>query len=400
MVGAVALVTVATGVVGMPVSASTPDDAAQKAADEIVAARNEANAAADAMFNAESSLDSLEVDKQRLAGDVDALTTQVEELRVLVADVAVERFTESGTFGIPVLTDTRAPTDQLLGISFATLIIDDSTVSFDDFEASQAELDAARTELDRTESNLKAQRERLNKLQAAAEAKVVQLREIESKRLQDDAVRAALVAKQQEKARQAEEQARREAEANRDSVDAETAQQVANQSGSDGYDASETAPEPVQGQLSGSVAGGRTGQTGLGSDPTVAIGGLVCPVAGTSAYGDTWGDPRSGGRRHEGVDMLAATGTPLQAVTSGTAVHRLNALGGITVSLYGDNGDRYYYAHLSAFEGEPGRVAAGQIIGYVGDSGNAIGTPHLHFEVHPAGGLAVNPYPTVVAAGC
>ena len=78
---------------------------------------------------------------------------------------------------------------------------------------------------------------------------------------------------------------------------------------------------------------------------------------------------------------------------------RSNTLGGITISLMGDSGNRYYYAHLSAYEGAGGRVTQGQLIGYVGATGNASG-PHLHFEFRPNNGVPVNPYPSVKAAGC
>ena len=99
--------------------------------------------------------------------------------------------------------------------------------------------------------------------------------------------------------------------------------------------------------------------------------------------------------------MLAPTGTPLQAVVSGFLTHNAaQVLGGITVSLVGDNGNRYYYAHLSGYEGVAGRVEQAQIIGYVGDSGNAVGVPHLHFEIRPNHGVPVNPTPSVRLAGC
>ncbi|MDQ3389753.1 MAG: M23 family metallopeptidase [Actinomycetota bacterium] len=122
-------------------------------------------------------------------------------------------------------------------------------------------------------------------------------------------------------------------------------------------------------------------------------------MRGSSAYADTFGAPRSGGRSHEGVDMLASTGTTLVAVTSGYAEFAQNSLGGNAVRLSGDNGDYYYYAHLDSFAGSSRHVSAGEVVGYMGSTGNT-DVPHLHFEVHPGGGPAINPTPTVRAAGC
>ena len=123
---------------------------------------------------------------------------------------------------------------------------------------------------------------------------------------------------------------------------------------------------------------------------------MVCPVQGAVAYADTWGAPRSGGRRHEGVDMMAAQGTPLVAVDSGSVQFKTTPLGGNSIWLTANSGNRYFYAHLSAWEGSSRPVTKGEVIGYVGETGNAY-TPHLHFEVHPGGGVAVNPYPYVRA---
>jgi len=129
----------------------------------------------------------------------------------------------------------------------------------------------------------------------------------------------------------------------------------------------------------------------------VATGAGACPVGGATAFVNDWGAPRSGGRTHQGTDMFATTGTPLVAVVNGVIRHDLDDLGGIGVWLDGSDGVSYYYAHLSRWEGDDRVVARGEIIGYVGDTGNAKGgAPHLHFGVRAAGGM-VNPYPTVRA---
>jgi murein DD-endopeptidase MepM/ murein hydrolase activator NlpD len=99
-------------------------------------------------------------------------------------------------------------------------------------------------------------------------------------------------------------------------------------------------------------------------------------VQGPVAFGNTWGEPRSGGRRHEGVDMIGDRGLPLVAVVDGFAQQGFNELGGNTVSLTGADGNRYYYAHLDTYAAT-GQVSAGTVVGYLGDTGNAkFSIPH------------------------
>ena len=134
--------------------------------------------------------------------------------------------------------------------------------------------------------------------------------------------------------------------------------------------------------------------------PLPAVDGKVCPIGTPNGFIDSWGFPRSGGRTHQGVDMFAAYGTPLYAVADGV-IHRVytNPLGGLAINLIDTDGNMYYYAHLSSASVTAGqKVRAGDVIGANGDSGNARGTPpHLHWQYHPGNGAAVNPYPLAYA---
>lgn len=131
----------------------------------------------------------------------------------------------------------------------------------------------------------------------------------------------------------------------------------------------------------------------------VSGGGWVCPVPGASYFND-WGFPRSGERFHEGTDLMAPRGTEVLAPVGGQIHLLTGTIGGLQFRLYGDDGVTYIGTHMDAF-GRSGRVEAGQVIGAVGDTGNARGgPPHLHFEMHPGDGAAVNPFPTLEKAGC
>ncbi len=128
----------------------------------------------------------------------------------------------------------------------------------------------------------------------------------------------------------------------------------------------------------------------------VPIEGKMCPIAGPMTHVDDWGNPRSGGRTHKGNDIFNAFGTPNVAIVPGRIERNMDNLGGQGINLYGDDGNMYYYAHLSAFAGENRRVNQGDIVGYTGDSGNASGgAPHTHFEIRVGGSLRTNPYPVI-----
>ncbi|MDY6795418.1 MAG: peptidoglycan DD-metalloendopeptidase family protein [Actinomycetota bacterium] len=134
-----------------------------------------------------------------------------------------------------------------------------------------------------------------------------------------------------------------------------------------------------------------------GTGGSVSVGSFVFPVNGPHTFTNDWHAPRTG-HLHQGNDIFAAEGTPCVACASGTVHHGEGKNAGLYVRLVADDGNVYYYMHLQRFAAT-GHVAAGTVIGYVGDTGNAEGgPPHLHFEVHPGGGAAVNPYPLLVAS--
>jgi murein DD-endopeptidase MepM/ murein hydrolase activator NlpD len=137
-------------------------------------------------------------------------------------------------------------------------------------------------------------------------------------------------------------------------------------------------------------------QFGIVSGPPLSADGpfYFCPVDPPRSYIDDFGFPRVG-HTHQGNDIFAPLGTPIRAPFAGTAEESSNSLGGLSVHVYASgNADYVYNAHLSGYAGVDGaQVQPGDVIGYVGTSGNAAGTPpHDHFEYHPGGGGAISPY--------
>jgi murein DD-endopeptidase MepM/ murein hydrolase activator NlpD len=167
------------------------------------------------------------------------------------------------------------------------------------------------------------------------------------------------------------------------------------------------APEPDTGGAS--IPGGPV-QVPPRVSASLTGGGYVFPVYGPASFGDSFGAPRPNipGGWHHGEDIFAPLGTPLLAVADGT-LHTIGftPIGGYRLWLRDRQGNEFYYAHLSAYSPlavEGREVRAGDVIGFVGDTGDAEGgTPHLHFEIHPAAMLGLGydgviaPYPILLA---
>ena len=145
----------------------------------------------------------------------------------------------------------------------------------------------------------------------------------------------------------------------------------------------------------GAPSGAPSTPPGGGPPPVSGSGWLqTCPVNGPTSFVDSFGDPRPGGRSHEGIDLIAAYGTPVVATAAGTVHHTTSAPGGYGTVLFHDgSADWTFYTHFSSYAGpgEGGHVSAGETIGLVGSTGDTT-VNHLHFEYHPGGGAAIDPY--------
>jgi len=130
----------------------------------------------------------------------------------------------------------------------------------------------------------------------------------------------------------------------------------------------------------------------------------TAPVRGACRFANSWMAAR-GGRFHVGVDLISPSGTPVVAAASGTLTKQTKggARSGNAWWLTTPSGTYFFYAHLSGFANGlkiGSRVSAGDVIGYVGSTGNAV-SPHLHFEIHPYGGGPINPYDSIwMTGGC
>ena len=316
------------------------------ALDDYRAAQGAFQAAAEEYEGAVVEVDRVERKQESVAGSVSSHSEELDLIQSEIEEQAVELYMRGGL---------SSP-----GIIF-------SASSVDEYMTTSEFLTAAATGGQESISELIAARNELGRFQGELTDTRVELEEVEAQKL--DAKDSQEVAMEAEQAAYAKLSGRCQELAAR--YDAEQAELRA-----------------------------RARQRAAGS---VQVGSFICPFTpGRTSFIDSWGYPRSGGRRHKGTDMFAAWNEPMYAVTAGRVVLGSSGLGGKTIWLLGSNGVAFYYAHLSGFNVSSGSsVSQGQTIGYNGDSGNARGgSPHLHFEIHPGGrgSAAANPYPTLASA--
>ncbi|MCC7076341.1 MAG: peptidoglycan DD-metalloendopeptidase family protein [Acidimicrobiia bacterium] len=334
-------------------AAGVTDADIQQARDRLAAARNKANAATARLHELTEKLEAAREQVARTEAEVKALQEEEGKLTATLRARAVAAY--KAGFDVGSLR-------QMLGIN----ALEDST-NGDVYMAAVLEAD------DRNLRKISTVRGDLEdkQRQLAAEAEVIRTT-TEAAATEKRNIDAALATAQ------AEEQKLVEQKAAEDKARAEAAARALE-------------------EAKASSRGGESRQL-VAAPP----GGAVCPVQGAVSFTDSYGASRSGGRSHKGVDMMAMSGTPLVAITDGTIIRASaseSGLGGITLWLRDGAGNTYYYAHNKSNVVDAGaQVSAGQLIAYVGNTGNARYTAaHVHFEYHPGGGDATNPTPLVAS---
>lgn len=375
---------------GIPAAAQVTDEDIDRARQEVNRITEESAELGQAVIDAYGRQAALDKEIEDLQGSIEFAQIRIGETEERLEDLAVELY--MGSTSGRSLSVLFSATDQEYpaGMEYLREVsgVDESVVD---------QLRTFRDELDR----------QTVRLGEALDEQVVVAAELEqlAGELQQDLAAAqqvydGLVQRQAEeeaeRRRQEELRRQREAEAAAAAAEAEAAAAAEAADTTSGSDStgSTSAPESAEETTTTTAAPAAPTTT---TPPPAPSGSGVCPVAGAVSFTDSWGAPRSGGRTHKGVDMIAARGVPIVAVYSGR-VYRLSnsSLGGKSVYFYSDAGDLYYYAHLDDF----GDISAGQnvpagyVLGYNGSTGNAPSyLPHLHWEYHPGGGGAVNPYP-------
>jgi murein DD-endopeptidase MepM/ murein hydrolase activator NlpD len=361
-----------------PAYAQVTDEDIARAREEVNRLTQESAELGQEVIDAYGRQSALDAEITELGKSIEFAQIRMAETEQRLEQLAVELYMGS-TSGTSLTVLFRASEqDYPAGMQYLRQVsgVDESVVD---------QMRTVRDELDR-------QTLRLGEALEEQEALTVELEQLAGE-LQEDLVAAQqvyddLVAQQQReeeerRRREEEERRRREAEAAEAARQASAATTTPSSGGNSGGGSSDEPEAPVSAP----------------APPSLPPGTGVCPVAGAVSFSNSWGAPRSGGRSHKGVDMIAARGVPIVAVYSGRIQRTSNSsLGGKSVYFISDAGDMYYYAHLDGFgDISPGQsVPAGYVIGYNGSTGNAPDyLPHLHFQYHPGGGAAVNPYPLV-----
>ena len=383
------------------------------------------NELAGLFWQAQAGLEALDIEIVNNEAAAAELATQIADLRAEVKIIAVDQYM-SRADDIDV-GDHESESDRAAAEALARLVIGVDNTAIDQLAVIGAESDrlsaslaiqrseqaATLAEVQSTQQSIADELERLARLRSAVAAELLDLEDALGELEQAESERQAAAAEQE---RIVEERRRAEAAA---AAAAELARRVPTPAQTPVPTVMPTptvvatvVPNPQLPDPTPTVVPTVVPNPQL-PDPTPTVvpnpqpstpltstgGGIVCPLGGPFTHIDDFSAPRVYGGVHRANDLISAQGTPVLAAASGSIDHRSSSVGGMSAHLKGDNGDYYFYTHLSGYENVgAGYVTAGTVIGYVGMTGNAP-IPHLHFEIHSGGyGNYSNPYGPVRSA--
>ena len=366
---AVVLAVVTVSVLAASITAVQADTASEldAARQKVAEAQADANATAAEFSQAQGRYEAITAEIDDLQRALEATKQQAAALRAYVRERAVAAYTGQGNNQD---IDFLVTADDPLDVARVSKLLDDAN---EKDNASTKKLAALRDEIAAKQERLDAQREEQAQVKDRLEAKSAAVQEqLAAANAARDQLAAKLEKEQADAAAAAELARLRAAQ--------EASRAVAAASANSG---TPDAPPISPGQVITNPGGGA----------------FQCPLSG-SAYSNSYG-PRGDGF-HYGIDMLAPTGVPEVAVKAGTVSYvPMGGAGGNEAYLTADDGNVYYYAHMSQFVGGPRTVSQGEVIGLVGSTGSST-APHLHFEIRVGGanGQRINPFPSLQAAGC
>jgi murein DD-endopeptidase MepM/ murein hydrolase activator NlpD len=387
----------------VPATAQASEELTQDQVDAALDRRREASASLDAMTaRFEEAISSEMLTRERivkLSKSVTKLEREIGTKRVQVKELVIARYMAGGSLGTERVFTARNFTDLPVQDQYYKLMNEKDLSLLHGLEAVEALHIEQQSLLDQA---LVAQAALVVEIGQLTEEIIGQLEQADAEYV---GLAIAFEEQEAEKARKAEEERQRRAETARRA--AEDAARLATSTTTTSAPASDSSPTTTA-SLTTTTTQTTTTQptitttTKPPAPPPVVTSGKTCPINAATSFTDSWGAPRSGGRLHKGVDMIAARGAPLVAIESGVITRTSNSsLGGISIYLSGESGNRYYYAHLDALAAGVGggmTVSVGDLVGYNGSSGNAsYSAPHLHFQYAPPGSTWINPYPLVKA---
>ena len=365
----------------IPLTVAAEESELERIEEELAEAEEAQEAVQERLETVGAEQEALRARVAELEDDAAAIEQQLVGLRdelAEVEDLIVLRIREAFKYGasldpLSVFFGSDDPSAALTKVEIIDRVVSSDQVRTEELTAAQDRVEAGEELLAERTAELEEARQRQQELAEELEEEYEALAAIQDE-LSEEAQAERERIEEERRERERREQERRAAEA-----------------------AEQQAEEEAAASSGGGSDSGSDGGSDGGSAPS-ASGARACPLDQPRHFIDSWGYPRGGGRAHRGTDIMGPLGTPVRAIVDGVwDIQSPGPNAGLWAILRGSDGNHYWYLHLNSHTVSDGsRVSAGQQVGTNGSTGNAVaGAEHIHFELHPGGGSAINPYPTL-----